>query len=226
MNPETKLIIIVAVMGGIGLLSPWLAWVRLQALEKKHGRKLLVRGINGEQAAKIILLRGEIPQVDVDETSLIFSNHYSAHEPAIKLSSEVYHGKRLFDVARAARLAGHALQHRDHKLSGIGSWDAFIVLWGNAWPLLLSLTFISGGRWAFSLLAFSITALVITIGHFTRHQVVRDAARRGQIALSEARLLDGHPNDEVEAAFLASRLDHLALPFTRTWWKLLLFKSR
>ena len=51
MNPETKLIIIVALMGGIGLLSPWLAWVRLQALEKKHGRKLLVRGINGEQAA-------------------------------------------------------------------------------------------------------------------------------------------------------------------------------
>ena len=40
-------------------------------------------------------------------------------------------------MARAARLAGHALQHRDRKLGGLASWDSFMILWGNAWPVLL-----------------------------------------------------------------------------------------
>ena len=100
MNPETKLLGLLILMGIFAGLSPWLAWRKIQALEKKHGAKLLVRGITGEQAAKIILLRGGISQVNVDETSLIFSNHYAAHEPAIKLSSDVYYGKRLFDIDR------------------------------------------------------------------------------------------------------------------------------
>jgi hypothetical protein len=44
------------------------------------------------------------------------------------------------------------------------------------------------------------------------------------MALEEARLLDGHPENEVKAAFLATRLDHLAIPFSRTWWGYLFFK--
>ena len=109
MAPETKILLLVCLFGGLALAAPWIAWRRLKALEAKFGRVLLVRGINGEQAAKIILLRGEIPQVDVDESHVLFADNYSPGEPAIKLSSQIYYGKRLFDVARAARLAGHAL---------------------------------------------------------------------------------------------------------------------
>jgi hypothetical protein len=72
MNPETKLIALLIPMGCLAWISPWLAWLKIQSLEKKHGGKLLVRGISGEQAAKIILLRGEISQVSVDESSLLF----------------------------------------------------------------------------------------------------------------------------------------------------------
>jgi hypothetical protein len=193
----------------------------VRSLEKKYGRILLVRGVTGAQAARIVLLRGDVSQVDVDESDIAVTDFYSAFEPAIKLSSGIYSGKRLFDVARAARLAGHALQHRDRKLGGLASWDSFMIFWGNAWPILLPLTVIvSKGRpWA--LIGFALVAGAIAIIHLLKHTHVQDAARRGRRELDGAKLLDGHPEKEVEAAFLAARLDHMAMPYSKTWLRLL-----
>jgi Zn-dependent membrane protease YugP len=207
--------------GLFALGLPWWAWRRVRSLERKYGRILLVRGVTGAQAARVILLRGEIPQVDVDESTLAVTDFYSAFEPAIKLSSGVYSGKRLFDVARAARLAGHALQHRDRRLGGLASWDSFMIFWGNAWPILLPVTLIVGKGRPLALIIFSLVAVAIAIGHLLTHTHVQDAARRGRRELDGAKLLDGHPEEEIEAAFLAARLDHMALPYSKTWLRLL-----
>jgi len=221
MNPEFKLLVLFCLAGIFALGLPWLAWRRVRSLEKKYGKILLVRGVTGAQAARIVLLRGEVSQVDVDESDIAVTDFYSAFEPAIKLSSSIYSGKRLFDVARAARLAGHALQHRDRKLGGLASWDSFMIFWGNAWPILLPLTVIvSKGRpWA--LIGFALVAGTIAIIHLLKHTHVQDAARRGRRELDGAKLLDGHPEKEIEAAFLASRLDHMAMPYSKTWLRLL-----
>ena len=221
MNPEFKLLLLFCLAGVFALGLPWMAWRRVKSLEKKYGRILLVRGITGAQAARIVLLRGEVPQVDVDESTLAVADFYSAFEPAIKLSGGVYSGKRLFDVARAARLAGHALQHRDRKLGGLASWDSFMILWGNAWPILLPITvFVGKGRpWA--LIGFALVAGGIALVHLLKHKQVQDAARRGRRELDGAKLLDGHPAEEVDAAFLAARLDHMAMPYSKTWLRLL-----
>ena len=221
MNPEFKLLVLFCLAGIFALGLPWLAWRRVRSLEEKYGRILLVRGVTGAQAARIVLLRGEVSQVDVDESDIAVTDFYSAFEPAIKLSSRVYSGKRLFDVARAARLAGHALQHRDGKLGGLASWDSFMIFWGNAWPILLPISVIvSKGRpWA--LIGFALVAGAIAIIHLLKHTHVQDAARRGRRELDGAKLLDGHPEKEVEAAFLAARLDHMALPYSKTWLRLL-----
>jgi len=222
MAPETKAVIVLCLLAGLALALPWLAWIRLRRLERKYGNILLVRGISGAQAARVILLRGEIPQVGVDETTVALNDYYSAFEPAIKLSPDVYHGKRLFDVARAARLAGHALQHRDRKLGNLASWDSFMILWGNAWPVILVLSLTSKGRsFIYILIAFSILSGVLTLAHSLKHNLVTDAARRGRQELEAAQLLEGHPAKEIEAAFLCARLEHLALPYSRTWWRLL-----
>ncbi|MFM7743395.1 MAG: zinc metallopeptidase [Verrucomicrobiota bacterium] len=222
MNPEFKILMLFALAGLCALGLPWWAWRRVRSLEKKYGRILLVRGVSGAQAARIILLRGEIPQVDVDESSLAVTDFYSAYEPAIKLSPATYEGKRLFDVARAARLAGHALQHRDRKLGGLASWDSFMILWGNAWPVLLIVLIFAGkGRVLWAAAGFSVLAVIITIGHLLKHTHVQDAARRGRRELEGAKLLDGHPEEEIEAAFLAARLEHVALPYSKTWLRVL-----
>jgi Zn-dependent membrane protease YugP len=224
MNPETKLLALLILIGIFAGLSPWLAWRKIQALEKKHGSKLLVRGITGEQAAKIILLRGGISQVNVDETSLIFSNHYAAHEPAIKLSSEVYYGKRLFDIARAARLAGHALQHRDRLYGKLSSWESLIIFWGNTWPLFILLSLLGKSRFLSAVVVFAAITTFLMVMHFLKYSQIRDAAARGEIVLSEAKLLEGHPAEEIDAAFKAACLDYLALPYTRTWWRWMFFR--
>ncbi|MBJ7494300.1 MAG: zinc metallopeptidase [Opitutales bacterium] len=224
MNPETKLLVLLILIGIFAGLSPWLAWRKIQALEKKHGSKLLVRGITGEQAAKIILLRGGISQVNVDETSVIFSNQYSAHEPAIKLSSEVYYGKRLFDVARAARLAGQALQHRDRQYGKLGVWESLIVFWGNTWPLFILLSLLGKSRFLSAVVVFAVITTFLTVVHFLKYAQVRDAAARGEIVLTEAKLLEGHPTEEIDSAFKVACLDYLALPYTRTWWRWMFLK--
>jgi Zn-dependent membrane protease YugP len=224
MNPETKLLALLILIGIFAGLSPWLAWRKIQALEKKHGAKLLVRGITGEQAAKIILLRGGISQVNVDETSVIFSNQYSAHEPAIKLSSEVYYGKRLFDIARAARLAGHALQHRDRLYGKLSSWESLIIFWGNTWPLFVLLALLGKSRFLSAVVVFAVITTFLMVMHFLKYSQIRDAAARGEIVLSEAKLLEGHPAEEIDAAFKAACLDYLALPYTRTWWRWMFFR--
>ncbi|MEI6283665.1 MAG: zinc metallopeptidase [Opitutae bacterium] len=224
MNPETKLLGLLILMGIFAGLSPWLAWRKIQALEKKHGAKLLVRGITGEQAAKIILLRGGISQVNVDETSLIFSNHYAAHEPAIKLSSDVYYGKRLFDIARAARLAGHALQHRDRVYGKLSAWESLIIFWGNTWPLFVLLSLLGKSRFLSAVVVFAVITTFLMVMHFLKYSQIRDAAARGEIVLTEAKLLEGHPAEEIDAAFKTACLDYLALPYTRTWWRWIFFR--
>lgn len=225
MNLEFKILLLFCLAGIFSLGLPWLAWRRLLRLERKYGSILLVRGVTGAQAARIILLRGEIPQVDVDESALAVTDFYSAHEPAIKLSPAVYEGKRLFDVARAARLAGHALQHRDRQLGNLAAWDSFIILWGNAWPILLGLLlFATKGRFMLVAAGFAIAASLLAATHLLKHKLVQDAARRGRHELEGAKLLDGHPEKEITAAFLASRLEHLSLPFSRTWWRLIFFR--
>jgi len=207
MNPETKLLGLLILMGIFAGLSPWLAWRKIQALEKKHGSKLLVRGITGEQTAKIILLRGGVSQVNVDETSVIFSNQYSAHEPAIKLSSEVYYGKRLFDIARAARLAGHALQHRDRLYGKLSAWESLIIFWGNTWPLFVLLSLLGKSRFLSAVVVFAVITTFLMVMHFLKYSQIRDAAARGEIVLTEAKLLEGHPTEEIDAAFKAACLD-------------------
>jgi Zn-dependent membrane protease YugP len=221
MHLEFKILLLFGLAGLFALGLPWWAWRRVRSLEKKYGRILLVRGVSGAQAARIILLRGEIPQVDVDESAVSVTDFYSAFEPAIKLSPATYEGKRLFDVARAARLAGHALQHRDRKLGGLASWDSFMIFWGNAWPILLPLLLIASKGRPWAVIGFALVAIAIAIGHLLKHTHVQDAARRGRRELEGAKLLDGHPEEELEAAFLAARLDHLALPYSKTWLRLL-----
>ena len=169
MHPEFKIFLLFALAGLFALGLPWWAWRRVRSLEKKYGRILLVRGVSGAQAARIILLRGEIPQVDVDESAVSVTDFYSAFEPAIKLSPATYEGKRLFDVARAARLAGHALQHRDRKLGGLASWDSFMILWGNAWPVLLvMLVLATKGRFLWAALGFALLAILLAVGHLLK----------------------------------------------------------
>ena len=65
MSPLQRLDLLLLAMGTLALIAPWLAWARLRSLERRSGSRLLVRGVNGDQAARIVLLRGEVEEVPV-----------------------------------------------------------------------------------------------------------------------------------------------------------------
>lgn len=214
-----RLQLLLLVLGLLALAMPWLAWARLRRLERRSGRVLLVRGVTGEQAARIVLLRGEIDQVPVDETLDFLGDGYAAAEPSLKLAQRTYFGRTLFAVVRAAGIAGHGLQHRDRdrRVGRLGRLDGVLILWGNAWPILLCGVLLSPGRMG-GLAAFGILAIGLGIAQAVSHRTVVDAVRRGRDELEGARLLDGHPRGEIDDALEAARLEHLAIPAKRTLW--------
>jgi Zn-dependent membrane protease YugP len=219
MTPRQRLDLILLGLGVLALLTPWMAWARLRWLERRSGARLLVRGINGDQAARIVLLRGELPTLPVDETMDFLGDSYAAHLPAVRLAHRTYFGRTLFAVARAARVAAHALQHRDRDpgAARLGKLDGIGVLWGNAWPFLLVILLLVPGRLN-SLRAFAALAIAMAASQWIAHLTVADAARRARRALDDARLLDGHPAGEVDDAFAAARLGQLAAPARQTLW--------
>jgi Zn-dependent membrane protease YugP len=227
MTPRQRLDLLLLVLGALALMAPWLAWARLRWLERRAGSRLLVRGVNGDQAARIVLLRGELAELPVDETLDFLGDGYAGHLPAVKLAHRTYFGRTLFAVARAARAAAHALQHRDRDraVGRLARLDALGVLWGNVWPVVLALVLLTPGRMN-GLRAFAAFALAMALAQLLAHLTVADAARRGRRALDEARLLDGHPAGEVDDAFEAARLEHLAAPARQSLWGALRRRDR
>lgn len=219
MSPRQRLDLILLLLGAAALALPWLAWARLRWLERRSGPRLLVRGVTGDQAARIVLLRGDLPDLPVDETLAFLGDGYAGHLPAVRLAPATYFGRTLFAVARGARAAAHALQHRDgdRGAARLARLDALAVLWGNAWPFLLGAVLLAPGRLN-GLRALAALAIAAAVTQLAAHLTVRDASRRARRALDEARLLDGHPAGEVADAFAADRLGHLAAPARQTLW--------
>lgn len=227
MSPRQRLDILLLLLGMAALALPWLAWARLRWLEARNGQRLLVRSVTGDQAARIILLRGEMESLPVDETLEFLGNSYAGHLPAVRLAPSTYFSRRLFSVLQAARVATHALQHRegDRGATRLARLDALAVLWGNAWPLLLLLMMLSPGR-MMSLRVLAVAAITVALSQLLAHLTVRRASHRACEVLHQAHLLDGHPAEEIADALTADRMGHLAQPARQSIWGALRTRDR
>jgi Zn-dependent membrane protease YugP len=117
------------------ILAIW-AQMRVSSVYKKYHGIRSAQGITGAQAAKYILQRNGIYDVEVESVAGTLSDHYDPRKRVVRLSESNYNGRSLAALAVSAHETGHAIQHHRHyvplqlrhailPVTNIGSWAAF-----------------------------------------------------------------------------------------------------
>lgn len=86
------------------------AQFKISATYNKYSQVRSARGYTGAQAARAILDRNGLQDVQVAMTSGRLSDHYDPRTKVVRLSEDVYRGTSLASVAVAAHETGHAVQ--------------------------------------------------------------------------------------------------------------------
>lgn len=92
------------------LLSMWASW-RTRSAFKKYSKVRTASGLTGAQAAKLMLERAGIDDVEVVATRGMLSDHYNPLKKTLALSEPVYGTPSVAAVGVACHEAGHAIQH-------------------------------------------------------------------------------------------------------------------
>jgi Zn-dependent membrane protease YugP len=95
-----------------GLLLGFYAQYKLTSAYNRYIQVPSSSGVSGAQAARMILDRAGLRDVDVNEVEGHLTDHYDPTKRALFLSSENFHGRSLAALGVAAHEAGHALQHK------------------------------------------------------------------------------------------------------------------
>ena len=69
--------------------------------------------ITGEEAARQILNKNGLSNVQIIKTTGLLSDHYNPATKTIALSDSIYSGQSIASVAVAAHEVGHAIQHKE-----------------------------------------------------------------------------------------------------------------
>ena len=93
-------------------LSLWASW-RTKSAFNKYSRVRTLRGLTGAQAAKAMLERSGIYDVQVVATHGMLTDHYNPANKTLALSEGVYSSPSVAAVGVACHEAGHAIQHAE-----------------------------------------------------------------------------------------------------------------
>jgi Zn-dependent membrane protease YugP len=92
------------------LLSLWASF-KVKSTFKRYSEVRPRSGLSGAEAARALLQRSNVSNVQVEEVQGFLSDHYDPTARVLRLSPDVFHGRSLAALGVAAHEAGHALQH-------------------------------------------------------------------------------------------------------------------
>jgi Zn-dependent membrane protease YugP len=92
------------------LLSLW-ASARVKSTFAHYNQVASRSGMSGAEAARELLRRQNIHDVQVEPVEGFLSDHYDPSSKTLRLSPDVFHGRSLSALGVAAHEAGHAIQH-------------------------------------------------------------------------------------------------------------------
>ncbi len=199
-----------------GLLAMW-AQLKLKSTYGRYSQVGNARGVTGAQAARVILDRNGLSNVNIHVVPGELTDHYDPAKRAVFLSEENFSSSSLAAVGVAAHEVGHAIQHRTaypplhlrmavvkstNIASNLGTWLIMIGLFMTA---AQESRFGSQMLWL-GIVLFSSMALfqAITL------PVEYDASRRAKEELSRLGLLTQEENRHVSKVLGAAALTYVA----------------
>ena len=199
------------------LLALW-AQFRLRSMYGRYSRVAAGRGLTGAQAARYILDRNGLTDVDVHEVSGHLSDHYDPSKRAVFLSSENYHHPSLAAVGVAAHEVGHAIQHGTQYawlglrmslvgVTGFASYAAWFAIMGGM--ILSSVS--PRSSWGRLLLVAGILLFSATVFfQMITLPVEYDANRRAKAELLRLGLVTPDERSGVDKVLSAAALTYVA----------------
>lgn len=187
------------------LLSLWASF-RVKSAFKKYSRQPTMRGMTGAQAAKMLLERAGIFDVQIVRSQGRLTDHYNPVNKSLALSQEVHDSNSVAAVGVACHEAGHAIQHaRSYAplalrsmlvpTAGIGSNIGYAVMLGGL--IFASQKVILVGAILFSaVLLFQLVTLPVEFDASARakklafdYGIVTDSERKGVSSVLNAAAL-------------------------------------
>lgn len=197
-------------------------WARAK-LSSTYGRYSQIgtsHNISGAQAAREILDRNGLSNIEIYEVPGELSDHYDPSKRAVFLSQAVFHGNSLASVGVAAHEVGHALQHQQ-AYGPLGLRMALVPVTGFASNAAMILVF--GGLFLSSVLGpISSTLLWIGVGCYALialFQMVTlpveyDASARAKVQLTRLGLVTPEEVSGVSKVLSAAALTYVAAMLT------------
>lgn len=96
------------------IFLPIIAQLKIKGTYNKYLKVKNESELTGAEAAKMILKKNGLSNVNVYETSGTLTDYYDPRKKMVVLSSDIYNSKSVSSVAVAAHECGHAIQDKEN----------------------------------------------------------------------------------------------------------------
>ena len=205
MDMILELVLIVLIVG-----LPLITQVKIKTTYSKWAKIDNGNNITGKDAARMILDRNGLNDVEIDRVSGSLTDHYDPRSKSVNLSTDIYNDTSIASVAVAAHECGHAIQDKESY--------AFLRFRSTMVPVV---NFSS--RIASILLIIGFTAQLLdvvylgiaclTVGllfQLVTLPVEFDASRRGKAELKKCGLVDKKNTKGAQKVLKAAALTYVA----------------
>lgn len=192
------------------VLSLYAQW-KISSAYKHYSKIRSQAGLTGAQAARELLNRNGLYDVQVGRVGGRLSDHYDPRTRVINLSEDVYQGTSLSSVAIAAHETGHALQHASgyFPMTLRSSFVPVANIGSGAGPILIMLgLFMPSYDWLLQVgifaFAFAVFFQIITL------PVEYNASHRALVLLQEGNMLGSEEVRGARSVLNAAALTYVA----------------
>ena len=190
------------------LIALW-AQTRVRTAMAKYHKIACHQSITGAQAAKDILDRSGVSDVEITTTNGLLGDHYDPVKKVLRLTPAVYNGQSITAVGIAAHEAGHALQQA-HSYAPLSVRSAIVpmaALSNFAWPIMILGIILH----ATPLVTAAIVLLLgLVLLQLINLPVEYNASRRAREALLQYGIIDNNEAQGVTEVLNAAALTYVA----------------